>query len=763
MLVTLLVVAGLATAAALVVLLPLGRRWPQDGVLRALVLATPATVVTGELAARGLGLPSDQVVAAEAVLVAAAAAVAGARRRWNPPGVWFLACLLVAEGAYLAYAAQVTVAGGLEPGAVVVSAALWLLEAAGLVLAASFAFETCDVVCRTGWDRPTEPPATGYLPFVSIHVAAYNEPPDMLIETIRSLEALDYPDLEIVVVDNNTDDAEVWKPVEEYCGDRPWIRFVHVAPWPGYKAGALNLALDEHTDHRAEVVAIVDADYLVDREWLRDLVGWFANPRVGFVQGPQDYDEWAGDAYLTACHDAYAYFFAASMRSRNERNSAIFGGTMGLIRRSALDEIGGWDEWCITEDAEASLRLYAAGYAGVYVHRSYGRGIMPLTFDALKRQRFRWCFGGIQILRRHARLLLPWPRHRDDYLTPVQRLDFLMGGLQWGTDLVALGYTGVLAASVATLLTGGELGFRPLGGPAIVLPMALALAGTVRAVWALRVLQGISLRRAALAFANWLSLSLTVAKAVIRGLVQRDGVFLRTPKWRHDGGLIEALRAARTESVLAAGLVVGAVVAGVQGRVALAVLALWQSCTYAAAPAMAWLNLHTELSARLQRRHRGEDRRERLASYEARLARAATAAVVVACVAFAALVARYPGDGTPVHLPRRGSHDAGPLGNVGILADDEDPVGARTTTAAPTSTSGPAPVTPAGPDDPTGPHGGDGAATPTSRPAITTTAVPAAPTTTLSPAVTSPGVGTRPTTPTPPGGGPPTSHPIGGP
>jgi hypothetical protein len=72
---------------------------------------------------------------------------------------------------------------------------------------------------------------------------------------------------------------------------------------------------------------------------------------------------------------------------------------MGLIRQSALEDVGGWAEWCITEDAELSLRLLRNGWSGLHVDRSFGAGVMLLTFEALKGQRFRWCLGGIQILR----------------------------------------------------------------------------------------------------------------------------------------------------------------------------------------------------------------------------------------------------------------------------------------------------------------------------------------------------------------------------
>src|SRR5262249_18398127 len=159
----------------------------------------------------------------------------------------------------------------------------------------------------------------------------------------------------------------------------------------------------------------------VDPGWIRALVGYFADPRVAFVQSPQDYREYDGDTYLQACYDAYKYFFVTTMPSRNQRNSIIFAGTMGLLRRAVLEQVGGWDEWCITEDAELSLRILKLGYRGVFVGQSYGRGIMPLTFDSLKSQRFRWCFGGMQILRMHWRDLVPWRRDPQSGLTVPQR------------------------------------------------------------------------------------------------------------------------------------------------------------------------------------------------------------------------------------------------------------------------------------------------------------------------------------------------------
>ena len=106
------------------------------------------------------------------------------------------------------------------------------------------------------------------------------------------------------------------------------------------------------------------------------------------------------------CYEEYRGFFHIGMVERNERNAIIQHGTMTLVRRDALEEVGGWAEWCITEDAELGLRLFEAGYEAAYIPRSYGRGLMPDTFIAYKSQRYRWAYGAMQILKHHAGALL---------------------------------------------------------------------------------------------------------------------------------------------------------------------------------------------------------------------------------------------------------------------------------------------------------------------------------------------------------------------
>jgi len=254
-------------------------------------------------------------------------------------------------------------------------------------------FENWEVLCRRDWRRPRLPllqPARTDFPGVSVHVPAHAEPPEVVIATLDSLARLDYPNLEVLVIDNNTADPALWQPVEAYCirlGKR--FRFLHVEGITGAKAGALNFALP-HTDATAELIAVVDADYQVERDFLLGTVGYFDDPAIGFVQGPHAYRGWEDSAYLRLCNWEYAYFFATGMVSLNERDAAITVGTMCVVRRRALEGTGGWAEWCLTEDSELAVRIHAVGYSPVYLNHIYGRGLIPQSFAGYKQQRFRW-------------------------------------------------------------------------------------------------------------------------------------------------------------------------------------------------------------------------------------------------------------------------------------------------------------------------------------------------------------------------------------
>jgi exo-beta-1,3-glucanase (GH17 family)/cellulose synthase/poly-beta-1,6-N-acetylglucosamine synthase-like glycosyltransferase len=390
--------------------------------------------------------------------------------------------------------------------------------------------------------------ATDYRPKVSVHVPAYNEPPEMLIETLDALAALDYPNFEVIVVDNNTKDEAVWRPVEVHCaalGER--FRFFHVDPLAGFKAGALNFAL-RHTAADAGIVAVIDSDYKVDRNWLKHMVPNFAEPQMGIVQSPQDYRDEADNAFKAMCYAEYKGFFHIGMITRNERNAIIQHGTMTLVRRTLLDDLK-WAEWCITEDAELGLRVFELGYQAHYLPRSYGRGVMPDTFIDFKKQRFRWAYGAMQILRRHRATLFG----RKGNLSAGQRYHFLAGWLPWVADGFNLLFTGgAIAWSIAMIVSSSDAS-TALDPPLLtfsVLPLTLFVFKLVKLIHLYMTRVGANVRQTAAAAVAGLALSHTIGIAVLKGLVTENEPFFRTPKMVRPHGLMAAIAAARQETAL---------------------------------------------------------------------------------------------------------------------------------------------------------------------------------------------------------------------
>ncbi|MFC4764435.1 glycosyltransferase family 2 protein [Dyella koreensis] len=394
-------------------------------------------------------------------------------------------------------------------------------------------FEFTEVLWRRGWVRHAgmlrpDPPAKQ--PFVSIHLACYNEPPEMVIVTLDSLAALDYENYEILVIDNNTKDPAVWKPVQEYCeklGSR--FRFFHLEPWPGFKAGALNFGLKE-TDPSADVVAVIDADYEVRADWLSTLTGHFHDPKVAVVQCPQAHREFEHNRFRRMTAWEYDGFFRIGMHHRNERNAIIQHGTMTMVRRSALEGTGGWSEWTICEDAELGLRLMHAGYELVYVDELMGKGLTPADFKAYKSQRYRWAFGAMQILKGRW----DWMTKKGP-LTAGQRFHFLTGWFSWFADALHLIFT-----LMAIFWTAGMVAAPNLFN----LPMQLFLIPVIGFFFA-KAIFGIVLYRARVP-CSWydtlmaslasMGLSHAIARGILHGLTREKTSFVVTAKSRRLGG-----------------------------------------------------------------------------------------------------------------------------------------------------------------------------------------------------------------------------------
>jgi exo-beta-1,3-glucanase (GH17 family)/cellulose synthase/poly-beta-1,6-N-acetylglucosamine synthase-like glycosyltransferase len=382
-------------------------------------------------------------------------------------------------------------------------------------------------------------------PMVSIHVPAYNEPAEMLKTTLDALAELDYPNFEVIVIDNNTPDEKAWRPVELYCEELgSKFHFYHQSPLAGFKAGALNFALSK-TAKQVKIVAVIDSDYCVKSNWLRELVPQFNNEHVAIVQAPQDYSDHRQNAFKAMCFSEYRGFFHIGMVTRNERNAIIQHGTMTMVCKNALEEVGGWSTSTITEDAELGFMIFAQGHQAVYTSTSYGKGVMPSSFIDYKTQRFRWAYGAMQILRHHAGELLGFTPSK---LSAGQRYHFISGWLPWIADGINLIFNfAAIAWSLAIIIMPDRID-PPLVIFSI-LPLALFVFKIVKVLY---LYHGIgivsSLRETCAAAISGLALSHTIAKAMWLGLFTDGRPFVRTPKHPHSTALFKAVASASEEA-----------------------------------------------------------------------------------------------------------------------------------------------------------------------------------------------------------------------
>jgi exo-beta-1,3-glucanase (GH17 family)/cellulose synthase/poly-beta-1,6-N-acetylglucosamine synthase-like glycosyltransferase len=364
-------------------------------------------------------------------------------------------------------------------------------------------------------------------PKVSIHIPAYFEPVEMLKQTLDAVSRLDYPNFECVVIINNTPDPEFWQPIQDHCralGER--FKFINAEKVKGFKAGALRIAM-ERTAADAEIIGIIDADYVVRPDWLKDLVPVFADPRVGLVQAPQEHRD--GDRSLMhyIMNGEYAGFFDIGMVQRNEANAIIVHGTMCLIRRAAMDMAGGWAGDTICEDTDLGLAIIEHGWLTHYTNERYGHGLLPDTYEAFKKQRHRWAYGGFQIVRKHWRRFLPGASR----LSPDQRREFALGWLNWlGAESL-----GVVVA-ILNLIWVPIVAFADIAIPDKILTLPIIASFIVSlvhfvALYRLRVHVKAGQMLGAMIAA--MSVQWTVSRAVAQGLITEHLPFARTSK----GGL----------------------------------------------------------------------------------------------------------------------------------------------------------------------------------------------------------------------------------
>jgi cellulose synthase/poly-beta-1,6-N-acetylglucosamine synthase-like glycosyltransferase len=398
---------------------------------------------------------------------------------------------------------------------------------------------------------------------VCVQCPVYNEA--LVIDALlTSVAALRWPEgrCEIQILDDSTD--ETTARITAWLAAHPAEarRMVHVrrTARSGYKAGALAHGM---TLSRAEFFAIFDADFRPQPDFLETLMPHFkAAPEIGLVQARWEFAN-RHASLLTRFQGLFldAHFLVEQAARHTAGLFFNFNGTAGIWRRRALEEAGGWSADTVTEDLDASYRAQLRGWRFVYRGDYAVPSELPENVTAFKSQQRRWTKGGIQVMRKQLAAILRHPRV-SGRVKREAAWHLLVGFIH--PLLVAFA-----ALLVPYFLWSGTPATGPLSWAQPVL-LTFTLWATVGLYLAGRTLRGgrwfdslLIFLAAPLVLSFGLAMSLTNSFAVVEGLVQKGGEFVRTPKGGAAvalNGVLDRLRSRGFYSVIVAGeLLFGAV------------------------------------------------------------------------------------------------------------------------------------------------------------------------------------------------------------
>jgi cellulose synthase (UDP-forming) len=314
---------------------------------------------------------------------------------------------------------------------------LYLGEMYCLVMLAISLFVVSDPIEREAAPKLAE----DELPTVDVFVPSYNESREILGVTLSAAKAMRYPrdKLRVHLLDDggtdekqNSSDPKAAalarrrsETLRELCRDLDVVymtrpRNIHA------KAGNLNSGL-ERTD--GELVVVFDADHAPERNFLEETVGFFArDAKLFLVQTPHFFSNpdpiERNLGTFETMPSENEMFYGNIQMGLDKWNASFFCGSAAVLRREALEQVGGFAGITITEDCETALELHARGWNSVYVNKPLISGLQPETFASFIGQRSRWCRGMVQIL------LLKNPLLKQG-LTLPQRLSYLSSSLFW--------------------------------------------------------------------------------------------------------------------------------------------------------------------------------------------------------------------------------------------------------------------------------------------------------------------------------------------
>lgn len=250
---------------------------------------------------------------------------------------------------------------------------------------------------RGGDPAPKELYDADQLPLITVQLPLFNER-YVVTRLIDFIARLDYPRdrLEIQVLDDSTDDTTTLAASHVALWQKQGldIKLIHRTDRTGYKAGALQEGLKVA---RGEFVAVFDADFMPDPDFLLRAVHHFTDPEVGMVQARWDHVNRDYSLLTRAQAVLLDGHFVLEHTARNRSGRFFnFNGTAGIWRRTTIDDAGGWEHHTLTEDLDLSYRAQLKGWRFVFLRDVTVPSEIPVEMNAFKTQQHRWAKGSIQ-------------------------------------------------------------------------------------------------------------------------------------------------------------------------------------------------------------------------------------------------------------------------------------------------------------------------------------------------------------------------------
>ncbi len=249
--------------------------------------------------------------------------------------------------------------------------------------------------CYTVWPRERRVfYDLDYKPGVDVFITVVSEPLDILEKAIRAAKNMDYENFQVHVLnDGYVANKDNWREIEAVAR-RLEVNCITRKVAGGAKAGNINNALNNTVN---PFIAVFDVDHVPKKSFLSKTVGYFSDPRMGFVQTPQFYKNQNLNQVTQGAWEQQELFFGAICGGKNDMNCAFMCGTNMVIRREAIKEAGGMSE-SITEDFLTSQRIHEKGWHSMYVEEVLAEGLAPEDMLSYYKQQFRWARGSLEII-----------------------------------------------------------------------------------------------------------------------------------------------------------------------------------------------------------------------------------------------------------------------------------------------------------------------------------------------------------------------------